>query len=159
MKLAIPLNDFSTFDRLLFNAEEMALPEKARWRKFYNGMFTVSVPFLPKIPETVVEHQFCHYVYWMTIWACNLIHKPDGVSFVFGESSTHIGLCNLCFACQYTISKENRECPIERFTCGFERGCTDKDSPYSKWAVTENHEEREKLAYEIAHLKWTDRKD
>lgn len=153
MKLTVNLNDFETFDRLLFNEDEMKLPEEERWKKFWDGE-SVVIP-IPMRPDTVEEHQFCHYVYWMTIWAKKLIYKPPIMRrFGTGEGSEE-GMRSLarCFACAYKI-KVRGKCPIAEFDCrSSDSNCATKPGPYNEWF---DHASV-LAAYNVAHLIWEER--
>lgn len=129
----IKLNDFMSFDYFLFGAE------KRDWATFldFDGNF------IPPIanPISIVQHQLCHYAFWMTIAKNNLYRKPRIPYGAYVPS--------LCYACKYadlvapSVDQCNF-CPLERDTsfhcCGKEHSsymdCTLSDSSEaSKWAA------------------------
>lgn len=157
MKLTMQLNDFEAFDRILFNENEVKLPEDERWKKFYHAdEGAIYIP-LPEEPKTEVEFQFCHYIYWMTIGACQLVKKPI-IYFKFADKSFVYHPYLSCFACEYKLQvKEGGrpcDCPIKRFFCASDdKSCIgDPVSPYQMWIQQPFNSE--KHAYELAQLRW-----
>lgn len=149
MKLTVKLNDFETFNRILFNEKEMKLPEKERWKKFYDGYF-VTIP-IPMKPVTIEEHQFCHYVYWMSIWANKLIYKPN-IRRRFGtgkDSDEGMRIISKCFACAYRYRTPGN-CPIADFDCSYHNNYVKKCRPYMRWIDYGDTS----AAYDVAHLLW-----
>lgn len=174
MKLNVNLNDFASFDQVLFNGEDMKLPEKERWKKFYHDdMEAIYIP-LPDMPTTIAEYQFCHYIYWMTIWANELAYKP-WIYFSFMGKITKPHIACACFACEYVV-RERLEytdyCPIKLYRCAADKKCVEnKNGPYAEWATTNldtisyadfHIDEKDKLnacTYATAHLKWEEKNE
>lgn len=154
MKLSVKLNDFETFERILFTAKEMKLPEKERWKKYYDSKKrTVCIP-IPMKPVTKEEHQFCHYVYWMTIWANELFYKP-AIARKFGTGPKNeeiLETLNHCFACTFKDTQPfPQSCPIKFYDCAsFWASCEGNTwGPYCAW---KNY--GFDAAYAVAHLVW-----
>lgn len=157
MKLTLSLNNFDAFDHILFNEDEMKLPENERWKKFYHAdEGAIYIP-LPEEPKTEVEFQFCHYIYWMTIGACLLDRKP-AIYFKFADKSFVYRPYLDCFACEYKQRMREEgcpcDCPIKRFCCGDpNKSCVgDPESPYLRWRYEPWN--AEKHAYGLAQLRW-----
>lgn len=174
MKLNVRLNDFASFDQVLFNAEGMALPEKERWKKFYHDdKEAIFIP-LPNMPTTISEYQFCHYIYWMTIWANELTYKP-WIYFSFMGKVTKPVVASACFACEYVVQERleyTDYCPIKLYRCVLDKRCVENEnSPYSEWIEATMHlqsysdlstakkDELNACTYAIAHLEWEEKNE
>lgn len=145
------LNDFASFDRAIFNDMRPVVLTKRAWRSatkdYYNeniGRLTLPIDHAP---VTIEEHQFCHYVLWMTIWSDNLFGKPITLCYKDTDGNiTPLRILNECFACHY---RRYSDCPIKKWQpCK----CLGLNTLYSKWNRTRNSE----AAYKIAHLEWED---
>lgn len=150
MKLTVNLNDFETFDRLLFNEDEMKLPEKERWKKFWDGE-TVVVP-IPMYPDTIEEYQLCHYAYWMTIAEHPWLKTTPPI---LAPGPVRHGN----YDCEYVdrTGKACRGCPVIDEKYG-DLTCTSPNHPLEKWLKNINNEKmRRKYALEYAKTEWKDR--
>lgn len=175
MKLNVHLNDFASFDQVLFNSKDMKLPEKDRWKKFYHDEKEAIYIPLPDMPTTIGEYQFCHYIYWMTIWANELAYKP-WIYFSFMGKVTKPRIPCSCFACGYvTRSKlEHTDyCPIKLYRCNGDEKCVkNKKGAYKKWAeififAGDKHyiddlsasdlKELNVFSYATAHMEWEEK--
>lgn len=174
MKLNVYLNDFTRFDQVLFNTEDMRFPEKERWKKFYHDdVEAVYIP-LPEMPTTISEYQFCHYIYWMTVWANDLTYKP-WIYFSFMGKVTKTKVSFACFACEY-VDKNGLGCtdycPIKLYRCVRDEKCVENENgPYTEWVGVTMHrqsysdlsaakkDELNACTYAIAHLKWEEKNE
>lgn len=84
----INLNDFASFDHFLFGVGEKD------WRTFLD-VDSDYYYFIPPItnPVGIVQHQLCHYAFWMTIAKNNLKEKPRITE------GAHVP--STCYACKY----------------------------------------------------------
>lgn len=156
----LKLNDFQLFDSLLFSNKECSLPTKKRWEKFitksYRSSNIVDIP-IPHPPQTLAEYQFCHYVYWMCIWAGSFYSKP-AIRYKWNETEMRPHVAAGCFACEYKWHPEDGRkrgsCPIAIYgNCTTSIGpCNIRslENPYPKWFINLNPD----AAYDIAHLEW-----
>lgn len=155
---SLTLNDFASFDRLVFFDTELSKSERVRWealayRLYDEGNDELLFP-IDHEPKTIEEHQLCHYVLWMVIWAMRSKDKPLFFSYK-NKGGTRCEMCPLsrCFACSWRFKNRSMQCPIKAWrpcTCHLD-DAEDSPSQFYQWADTGNEE----YAYEIAHLKWT----
>ena len=154
---SLTLNDFCGFDRTIFSDTDLSNSERGRWEALAYRLYDTENDELlfpiDHAPNTIEEHQFCHYVLWMVIWAMRHKTKPWNL---FCKSEDHVRtaifpLCN-CFACSWKCKTKERICPIKTWRpciCCVES--TEGDaSQFARWAKTGNEE----YAYNIAHLEW-----
>lgn len=138
----LKLNDFEAMDKIL----------QAQPCNLYDpSLETFGLP-IDHPPETIEEHQLCHYAMWMTIWKYKLCFKP--ILFVYVNKDnvwSYTNVRNSCFACEYGKTKH---CPIKVW-----RPCccdTPNDVPianaYYYWGISGDPSK----AYDIAHLEWAD---
>lgn len=158
--MELKLNDFEGFDRVLFNEDTAKLPETERFKRFYDeDRDTILIP-ISHSPISLEEHQFCHYVYWMTIGAAELGAKPSIARRFEGHDMPMSHIEQNCFACRYRDHTWPlpKHCPIAMFSCGpYGSGYADcddwPDAPYYEW----RHTYDPAAAFQIAHLPWEDK--
>lgn len=147
--IELKLNDFASFDRRIFKGVKPILFTRRTWKSFSEHCYdkatdTITFPIDHK-PTTIEEHQFCHYVLWMTIWANKLRSKPRRFCYIDAHGYVkplHI-VCD-CFACHY---KTKDKCPIKDWQpCK----CLSTGTLYVNWEAYKDNEN----AYGIAHKKW-----
>lgn len=135
----ITLNDFESFDNFLFG------DEKRDWGTFfdYDGCFIAPITN----PVSIVQHQLCHYAYWMTIAKNHLSFKPHIVTL------GHV--TQLCYACKYAqmISyvscKQCSVCPLK--TDKYINRC---GSEHWNFIHSSTPEDKEIWAEKIAKIIW-----
>lgn len=146
----IALNDFASFDRAIFGGTRPVMFTKRAWRSYtknrYNKTDRSLILPIDHKPTTIEEHQFCHYVMWMTIWANGLTAKPKMLYYEIepGES-LELRVQSTCFACQYGLGKR---CPIMVWQpcC-----CLTGKTEYTEWSYNGQSSDS---TYKIAHLAW-----
>lgn len=158
MDIQINLNDFAAMDRAIFSEEELKISEKSRWTDKFYCIFDDSITFpIDHQPKTIEEHQLCHYILWMSIWANGLLKKPMHYFYVTTDGDyKSIIIMNRCFACEYLLtiadpkSKIPNPCPIlvwRPCTC-VTRACNHENNGYRVWKDLSIHND-----YEIALMK------
>lgn len=142
----LKLNDFAVFDRLIFNSKQPDLSERRLWKSWTanhlsKDKWNLDIP-IDHFPRTITEYQFCHYVFWMAIWAEKLHSKP----LTTYKDGTLMTVTAQCFACAYQKEEGICVCPIKVWQpCKCVYG-----SDYNKWRFLGNND----AAYRIAHLEW-----
>lgn len=178
----IHLNDFESFERLLFTDEEREQNEGfERFKKFDRYVarnsykdYCVAVPF--ERPKSFVEYQINHYVLWGVIAYEQLNAKP--LVFYSYNTGEPISITPLyeCYACQWTADNSRngeRECflcPIWGGVCGYAT-CTDvkpNSSDLEDFELWDNEETRDgnlatsddlhEYAQNIMYAKWIEHK-
>lgn len=167
----IHLNDFETYERLLFMKDERGLPD--RWEKFIkrdiwvDGKYDVGVYMPFDKPQTCHEYHLNHFVYWMVIGYFELQDKPlMFFDYNTGRKSFNIPN-NFCWACAYDstigrLAKERKSfdyffcdcCPIwkkDGYQCE-----NDVNSPYHLWTYGIDKPEN---AIKLAKMPWRDLDD
>lgn len=180
----IHLNDFESFERLLFTDEERERNEGIkRFKKFTENIeisgydeddcdydYIISVPF--KKPTTFVQYQINHYVLWGVIAYRGTNKKPYGY-FDYNTEQTALSPIYGCYACQWTADNSRngeRECflcPIWGGVCNYAT-CTDispESSDLEDFELWDNEENRDgsratledlrEYAKNIMCAKWT----
>lgn len=153
--LDLKLNDFDSFDRLIFRGRE------PNWSKLYNPKTDTFYPPIPH-PKSEVECQLDHYALWMVIAHHDLTGKPN----LFRRRGFHPRNVLIpggrCYACQYHEDHyNNSSCGKPEYPCPL----TSADGHSScglKWELWRNlcicspneGMPRKKAAIDIAHIKW-----
>lgn len=158
--MELKLNDFDGFDCVLFDEDTIKLPEAERFKRFYDkDRNTVLIP-ISHSPVSLEEHQFCHYVYWMTIGVEKLTEKPNIARRFEGHDTPMSHIEQKCFACHYRNHAWPlpKHCPIARFSCGpYGSGFADCDKGSGAFYYEWRHGHDPAMAFRLAHLLWEDK--
>lgn len=151
----LKLNDFETFDKLIFRGN------KPNWEKFYDPKYSAFYPPIPN-PKTEVEFQLDHYALWMTIAHYGLTSKPQIFrrrGFRFRDALHARGRC---YACSWHYHIYNSaSCTNPLYPCPLTSSDGDKSCgpEWHKWChLCQVHPESivhiQQAAYNIAHIEW-----
>lgn len=160
---SLRLNDFESFEKLLFTETERMTPNFDRFAKFceyhstYPDLFHLFVPFIN--PVTLVQYQINHYILWGVLAYTKADHKPYSYFTYNTKEEFYLNFYNDCWACKYS---QFNKAPLEGYCnkCPIYKNeeedyeCEAKGNPYWNWRNEVVSSLKATYAEQCMYLEW-----